>query len=231
MNHRFYLYLFALFVFIIVMDSVTSSSSSLSRDKIKRIKHLNQFKNVNSKRIVWQPSELKKSIFHLYEILENSLSYHNSFDKKQALLNNQKQQCASHSKRLENDKFLQCKLMNDNNKSNSNKRSNIYQLTGERKYEEKQFCICTYDYDCDEFEQLYFRTLPEYNTEKVLGDNKLLIKINSYCERNMKYLTKVNWSCDFQNTTTTFDDYNEVHCECLHKKTCEYQKVIDLSIM
>lgn len=90
-------------------------------------------------------------------------------------------------------------------------------------HDEPSYCVCTYNYECNEIEQLYMDYHDAIETEEQVREYE------EKCEHGIHELTGNPWNC-----TLTKDNYIDLdnedsfdpYCECQRAKTCKFQKVL-----
>jgi hypothetical protein len=84
----------------------------------------------------------------------------------------------------------------------------------------KSFCDCSYEYDCQDFEDFWF-SLP-------IDDD--YSSMSEYCENKMIELTNTRWNCVYSGKDGSDGIVNgdETFCECTRIKKCTNHKIIQI---
>jgi hypothetical protein len=88
-------------------------------------------------------------------------------------------------------------------------------------------CSCSYDYQCDGNEKIFFSL--EYN-QNLLRQNKLKNVhrgADFQCENYLVKKTKKKWSCHIKNNQNATMPEEESYCDCLNKSVCKSDRLVE----
>ena len=98
------------------------------------------------------------------------------------------------------------------------------------------FCSCFYDYECDDVQKFFFSYNYNQNLLSLNRMNKINRGADYQCERYLMRVTKNKWKCDLkENKELTdeikdkdHDDNQGYYCECLNKRMCKFNRLVEL---
>jgi hypothetical protein len=97
------------------------------------------------------------------------------------------------------------------------------------------FCSCFYDYECNEARKFFFSYNYNQHFLSLNRMNKIERGADYQCETYLMRVTKNKWKCELkENKEMTnlndkdHDDNQSYYCECLNKKMCKFNRLVEL---